>query len=99
MTETETVMKSDLRFTGRFLGRLLLAVAFVLATQSAQAQVLYGSLVGQVADPSRAVLPGATVTVTNKDTHCRRLRPRQQTSRGRQDAGQRTLQREERKAV
>jgi len=40
----------------------------IIATQSAQAQVLYGSLVGRVEDPSGALLPGASVTVTNKDT-------------------------------
>ena len=44
----------------------------VLAGQPAQAQVLYGSLIGDVADPSRAVLPGATVTVTNRDTGLQR---------------------------
>ena len=37
-----------------------------------QAQVLYGSLIGEVADPSRAVLPGATVTVSNQDTGLQR---------------------------
>jgi hypothetical protein len=39
-----------------------------VAPQFAQAQVLYGSLVGRVEDPSGAVLPGARVTVTNKAT-------------------------------
>ena len=34
--------------------------------------MLYGSLIGDVADPSRAVLPGATVTVTNRDTGLQR---------------------------
>ena len=43
-------------------------LVLLLAAQLAQAQVLYGSLVGAIADQSGAVLPGATVTVTNRDT-------------------------------
>lgn len=35
---------------------------------SLQAQVLYGSLVGNVVDESGGALPGATVTVTHKET-------------------------------
>ena len=35
----------------------------------ANAQVLYGSLVGNVADQNGAVVPGATVTITNKGTN------------------------------
>ena len=53
-------------------GVCLLGVVVLLAGQPAQAQVLYGSLIGEIADPSRAVLPGATVTVTNKDTGLQR---------------------------
>jgi hypothetical protein len=49
-----------------------LGIAFLLITQSTSAQVLYGSLVGEVSDPSRAVLPGATVTVTNRDAGLQR---------------------------
>ena len=45
------------------------ALLFVGAAQQiAQAQVLYGSLVGRVEDQSGAVLPGARVSVTNKAT-------------------------------
>src|SRR5688572_31191347 len=70
--KTETVMKSDAGSAGRFLRRLVLGVGLVLAAQPAPAQVLYGSLMGDVADASRAVLPGATVTVTNRDTGLQR---------------------------
>src|SRR5688572_19486831 len=70
--KTETVMKSDSGSAGRFLRRLVLGVAFVLAAQPAPAQVLYGSLIGDVADASGAVVPGATVTVTNRDTGLQR---------------------------
>lgn len=47
------------------LAMLLLVGAF---SQFAQAQVLYGALVGRVEDQSGAVLPGAKITVTNKAT-------------------------------
>lgn len=44
---------------------LLFTLAFIVA---AQAQVLYGALVGRIEDQTGAVLAGAKVTVTNKDT-------------------------------
>src|SRR5262245_4656812 len=51
------------------LGCLGLAVAALLATSPAQAQVLYGSVVGNVKDGSGAAMPGATVTITNNETN------------------------------
>ena len=45
---------------------LLMAVGILAALASAQ--VLYGSLVGNVADQNGAVIAGATVTITNKAT-------------------------------
>jgi len=47
---------------------LLFALALLLSPHAAYAQVLYGSLTGSIADPSEAVIPGATVQVTNLGT-------------------------------
>lgn len=47
------------------LAVLLLVVACVVPLE---AQVLYGSLVGNVSDPSQAVVLAAKVTVTNTGT-------------------------------
>ena len=50
--------------------RQLLAICavFLFTTASASAQVLYGSLTGVVTDAGGAVLPNATVRVTNMET-------------------------------
>jgi hypothetical protein len=45
-----------------------LAIALV-STPTAYAQVLYGSIVGNVRDQSGAAVPGALVTITNKETN------------------------------
>ena len=47
---------------------LLVAALFFLSAPKAQAQVLYGSIVGTVQDSSGGVIPGATVTITNRGT-------------------------------
>jgi hypothetical protein len=39
-----------------------------LAT-STEAQILYGSVVGVVKDAQGAAIPGATITITNKETN------------------------------
>ena len=58
--------------TGRtqFSGICALAVVFALGplTFRVQAQTLYGSVVGNITDPSGAAVPGATVTVINMET-------------------------------
>ncbi len=55
-----------------FLSRKIVVAAFALLVLTwampAGAQVLYGSVVGNVEDSSGAALPGATVTLTNKGT-------------------------------
>ncbi len=57
---------------------------------SASAQVLYGSIVGNVKDAQGATIPGATVTITNKENGLTRdaittedggLQPRQRAAR------------------
>ena len=47
------------------------AVAGLMAA-SASAQILYGNVVGVVKDSSGALIPGATVTVVNRDTNLTR---------------------------
>src|SRR5687767_8242431 len=57
-------------FTRRALCALTL-VSGLIAVPS-DAQVLYGSIVGAVKDPSEAAIPGATVTATQKETNLSR---------------------------
>ena len=47
---------------------LFVAGFFVLAPSTAWSQVLYGSLVGNLKDASGAAVPGAIITITNKET-------------------------------
>ncbi|HVQ30241.1 MAG TPA: carboxypeptidase-like regulatory domain-containing protein, partial [Vicinamibacteria bacterium] len=55
------------------LSLLLLVVAALLAPAApSEAQVLYGSLVGSVADSTKAPVPGATVTIIHKGTNLAR---------------------------
>jgi hypothetical protein len=51
----------------------LLAFTFLgLDARPASAQVLYGSIVGNVTDAQGGVIPGATVTITNRNTNLTR---------------------------
>src|SRR5687767_12837327 len=62
----------------RALGRRLLVsvvlsvLAIGLAATPATAQILYGSVVGVVRDAQGATVPGATVTIVNKDNNLTR---------------------------
>src|SRR6185503_6196052 len=49
-----------------------LAAAFIAFAPAAHAQVLYGSLVGNVTDSTGAALPGATVTIEQSETQFKR---------------------------
>lgn len=49
-------------------GRLLAVMLLAALAAPASAQVLYGSIVGTVTDQTDAVVPKATVTITNKAT-------------------------------
>src|SRR5881628_323159 len=62
---------SNLTLNHRILvaGCILVLVTCILAGPAAIAQVLYGSIVGHVLDPSGAAVPGATITITNKGTN------------------------------
>ncbi|MBL8241883.1 MAG: TonB-dependent receptor [Bryobacterales bacterium] len=50
----------------------MLAVLLAIAALPSYSQVLYGSIVGTVEDPSGATIPGATITVTNTETSAAR---------------------------
>lgn len=60
-----TVRRSD-GFVPSCLGLAL--VALLVVPSIAHAQILYGSIVGQVTDPQKAALPGVSVTATNTGT-------------------------------
>ncbi len=47
---------------------VLCFLVMLALSQLVQAQVLYGSLVGRVEDPSGAIVPGAKISVTNRAT-------------------------------
>ena len=62
---------SSNRLRGAVLA-ILAGLSCMVAAPYAQAQVLYGSLIGTVSDPSASVIPSATVTVTEKNTGIKR---------------------------
>ncbi|MBM3811412.1 MAG: hypothetical protein FJW20_07220 [Acidimicrobiia bacterium] len=51
---------------------LVMCALLVLSSTPSWAQILYGSLVGNVKDPSNAAIAGATVTITNRATNLTR---------------------------
>ena len=57
------------RHCRRWLGHAIVAALIVFAAVDVSAQALYGSLVGNVVDESGAIVPGATVAITQKETN------------------------------
>jgi len=51
---------------------ILLVIGLALAPAELTAQVLYGSIVGNVTDNTGAAMPGATVTITHVQTNTTR---------------------------
>ena len=60
---------------------LLVVFLFVAMPQTVKAQVLYGSIVGEVKDASGGFIPGASVTVANKGTSLTRQEVTDETGR------------------
>jgi Carboxypeptidase regulatory-like domain/TonB dependent receptor len=60
------------RKLGLALGSAALLAFATTLPAPAHAQVLYGSIIGNVADSSRAPVPGATVTITHRETNLSR---------------------------
>src|SRR5436305_7092903 len=54
-------------------GALLCALCLQFTAARANAQVLYGSIVGDVTDVSKAAVPGAAVRITNQETNQSRV--------------------------
>ena len=54
--------------SGRPLVWVAVALLVTALAEPAAAQVLYGSIVGTVADPTGALVPKATVSITNTAT-------------------------------
>jgi hypothetical protein len=54
------------RFAALSCAAIVLVAAATLSP--ANAQVLYGSIVGTVEDPSGAIIPGATITLVSRPT-------------------------------
>src|SRR5512139_2026030 len=55
-----------------WLPPLAILAVVLLAAAPTNAQVLYGSIVGNVVDPTHAAVPGATVTIINAGTNLAR---------------------------
>src|SRR5690349_16092696 len=66
MSKRFTLLSSNVRRS--VYGMIALALIAALASQPVQAQVLFGSMVGNVTDPSGAAVPAATVKITETNT-------------------------------
>jgi carboxypeptidase family protein/TonB-dependent receptor-like protein len=61
--------RSSTRWCRPLVGALAAATILVATIPAATAQILYGSIVGVVKDSQGAIVPGANVTITNKETN------------------------------
>jgi hypothetical protein len=62
-------LRDCFKFKGSIVTPLTILLVTLIVSQSGQAQVLYGSIVGNVKDKSDAVVAGATVKITHKETN------------------------------
>ena len=60
------VMRASCKFSRTSLTLLLLLPILLVTPQSLKAQAVYGSIVGTVSDPTGAVIPAATITVSSR---------------------------------
>ena len=61
-------IESHKRARWSYFGTVAFVALLLLSTQQAVAQVLYGSIVGNVIDPTQAAVPDATVTIIETNT-------------------------------
>ncbi len=72
MSERSGLSRGHHRVVAGLLTTLVTVAGLVLAPAAADAQILYGSVTGTVKDAQGALIPGATVTIVNKDTNLTR---------------------------
>ncbi|MCI0392195.1 MAG: TonB-dependent receptor [Acidobacteria bacterium] len=65
-------LRQSIKQAMRIASPLALLLAVLMMPQKAEAQVLYGSIVGNVKDSTGAVVPQVAVTVTNKENNLTR---------------------------
>jgi hypothetical protein len=72
VAETVRPSRSGVWPVVRCLAIAISFIAIAISAVPASAQILYGSVVGVVKDSTGSVLPGATVTIVNKETNLTR---------------------------
>jgi carboxypeptidase family protein/TonB-dependent receptor-like protein len=68
----ETLRRVASGQSAAFLHVAVLSAAILAVAGRAEAQVLYGTMVGRVSDPSEAAIAGATVTIIHRETNLAR---------------------------
>src|SRR5438094_5766939 len=67
--EQAFVGATNMRSIAKFVLPAVLGVYVMMLAAPSRAQVLYGSIVGQVVDTTSAIVPGATVRITHRETN------------------------------